>query len=155
MNFPPPKNTIILRHSEHLDAVMSKNRFRAESHIFYPIHSLMKNNEIDDVTNKAVPIEIAPITESVVDKVRADLKGSGMSQTVLRAFQHPAGSFLNKDSIAVGHSSIASDAKRNVPSSSEKKPVKKLKTNDDVFSGKGRTKKGRAKKPLNQFRVVS
>ena len=158
MNFFTPKKTITLKNTEKLASVMSETKFRSKSLILHPIYSLKKKNEINDVTNKVIPIEITQVTDDL-KVVTGDLKGSGMVENVSHAFNHPAGMFRTEDSVAVGHSSFDSgDGEKdgNVTKNLPKAPVKKGKSND-VSSGKGLKRQRNAKEgnaPKNEFRII-
>lgn len=161
MNFFREKKTISLRHAEPLSRVISENKFRSRSLVFHPIQVLKQNNEITDVTSKAVPI--------VVTEVSENLQGSGhMDQTVLHAFKNPVGTFLADDSIKVGHfgldpppppqeeGSSSSGVKDMIPQTltSKNSSAKKFKPND-VLMGKGSKKTGKGKKTTkHEFRVI-
>jgi hypothetical protein len=150
MNFFPPNKSISLPHSRPLTSVSNEIKFRPKSLIFYPVHSLKAKNEIDDITNKAVPIAITQVTtDDPKQVVTNDLKGSGIEPSVLHAFKHPAGKFYAEDSAEVGHTSLYREREqedKNVPSSSKKIKI------DEALSGKGSKKTPKGKKTKKEVK---
>ena len=132
---------------------MNQIKFRSKSYIFHPIQTVESKHEIDEITNKAVPIAITQVTQDF-EAVTDDLKGSGMEQSVLHAFKHPAGKFHAEDSAAVGQTSLYREKEddKNLPSSST--TPKKLKS-DEIFSGQGCKKAVKGKKKFkHQLRII-